>query len=275
MMNGRWLFLGAISLAFVASCDDLQPINGGGASGAIPIDESNDTQTVIRGETKELYGARVTTWVIVDKASGKLQTVKWTLPLASVYNVANLQQDFRYWIELPAQFRDQTVFDAMSYDYLPHGHSPAGLYNIPHWDFHFTTLPRDESAAIDCRDPTIPVDALLPKAPGAWFFVPPPDNCVPGMGIHGGSSAMAELNSHRFDKTMGMAYYHGKFASYEAKATDEYLKERKPFDIPVPRAPVKRAGLYPGSLKVTWDKPSDTFIWTLSDFTEAEVDTLP
>jgi len=261
-----------IPLATASGCDDLQPASKTTADNNIPIDVSNENQTIVQGEVKELFGKRVTNWAVLDPKTGKLLAFKWTLPVPTVQNVpSNVQSDVRFWMKVPEEFTKQTVFTGMSFDFLPHGHAPVGVYDMPHWEFHFITFTQAESVGIDCKDPTMPPDRLLPAAPG-WYVLPPPDNCVPGMGLHAVWSGLPELNSERFTKSFLPDYYHGKLASLEAKAASEYIVKRESFSLPTPKSPAPAKSLLPKNLVVTWDQATDTHIWALTEFDDATVE---
>jgi len=73
-------------------------------------------------------------------------------------------------------------------DWNPHGHEPDGIYNLPHFDFHFYITPEAEVDAIVPTDPNyatrannLPAGALVPQfhavlsAPGS----PPATVAVP------------------------------------------------------------------------------------------------
>ncbi|WP_394827560.1 hypothetical protein [Pendulispora albinea] len=217
-----------------------------------------------------MFGKRVTNWVVLDKA-GKLKAFKWTLPVTAVENVpSGVTSDVRFWMKVPTEFSTQTVFTGMSYDYLPHGHAPAGVYNVPHWENHFITFSQEESVAINCKNPKYPKDNLLPPDPG-WFILPPPDNCVAGMGLHAVNAGMPEFNKEDFTKSFVPDYYDGKFASLEAKATSKMLIQRKSFEMIAPNVPAPRASLLPGKIEVTYYRLPDTYVFSMTDFTEARV----
>ncbi|WP_394830846.1 hypothetical protein LVJ94_30485 [Pendulispora rubella] len=261
----------AVLAVSIGGCDDLEPAVQNPKNGGIPIDVSNENQTIVQGEVKELFGKKVTNWVVLDPTTKKVKAFKWTLPVTAVENVpANIQSDVRFWMKLPKEFTDQTLFTGMSYDILPHGHAPAGIYNVPHWENHFITFTQEESVAIDCRNAIFPADKLLPPEPG-WFYIPPPDNCIPGMGFHAVSALLPEFNQEKFTRSFLPDYYNGKLASLESKASSEFLSKRESFVIPAPNVPMPKATIIPTKVVVTWDRPSDTHIWAMTDFVDATV----
>ncbi|WP_394841540.1 hypothetical protein LZC95_31250 [Pendulispora brunnea] len=263
--------MAAVLAVSSGGCDDLEPPVQNTKNGGIPIDVSNENQTIVQGDVKELFGKKVTNWVVLDPQTKKVRALKWTLPVTAVENVPpNIQSDVRYWMKLPKEFTDQTLFTGMSYDILPHGHAPANIYSVPHWENHFITFTQEQSVAIDCRNTIFPSDNLLPPGPG-WFFIPPPDNCIPGMGFHAVSALLPEFNKASFTSSFLPDYYDGKLASLETKAASSYLIERESFSLPAPQVPMPKPTIIPSKIVVTYDRPSDTHIWAMTDFVDAVV----
>lgn len=97
-----------------------------------------------------------------------------------------------YDLELPAQ--NPTPFKFVELDWNPAGHEPPGIYNVPHFDFHFYTITPAQRNAID---PGALGEAqflaksghLPPEAERAPFHVAlaapgQPVTAVPRMGVH-------------------------------------------------------------------------------------------
>ena len=178
------LVFGVGVVCSVVGCDQLTLPQRPSGNGQSPIDITNANQTVVQGETTDLYGAPATAWAVMNAQTNELTAFKWSLPLSSVTNVPPNTSALRAWLDIPQEVLEQTPFVGFTYDYMPVGHSPPGIYDVSHWEFHINTAARETIEAIDCSDPTFPPDDRLPIPFNEWFVVPPPLNCWPGMGIH-------------------------------------------------------------------------------------------
>jgi len=60
--------------------------------------------------------------------------------------------------EISNMFRDHTGFNHVSFDYSPCGHPPAGIFTIPHLNFHFfRATPREREIATCTMIPGTPI----------------------------------------------------------------------------------------------------------------------
>jgi hypothetical protein len=268
--------LGGVALLFsMSSCDDLV------TPGQVPTNNDNEivpqtdaNKIVVQGKELEMYGGRPVNWVELEPGSRKLKAFKWSLPLRSVESIPNegkINDALRFWTDVAPEVLQQTVFEGMSIDYLPFGHAPPGIYDLPHWEFHMITRPKAEVSDIDCSDPTLPPDSLLPRnppGPANWFMIPPPLNCGVGMGIHAMSPFQAEYSKERFRKSVAPAYYHGRLTSMEIKVTRDFLIQRQDFSMDVPKPPTPKEGLYPNTIQAHYDAPNDTYIFSMTDLVQ-------
>jgi Domain of unknown function (DUF5602) len=108
-----------------------------------------------------------------------------------------------YLLDLPRE-ADITPFTFIELDWNPQGHEPAGIYDRPHFDFHFYTITRAERDAIDPADRDfvrkaehMPQPELVP----AGYIVPQPVMPVPRMGVHWVNREADELNGKVFTQT--------------------------------------------------------------------------
>ncbi|HYW51615.1 MAG TPA: hypothetical protein VE861_13465, partial [Gemmatimonadaceae bacterium] len=103
-----------------------------------------------------------------------------------------------FLLPLPAQHGTQ--FKLIELNWNPAGHEPPGIYDIPHFDFHFYSITKDE------RDKIVPTDPDFMKkaanfpaadlANGGYMVLPPapaPVPAVPKMGVHWSNLAAPEL----------------------------------------------------------------------------------
>ena len=193
----------------------------------------------------------------------------------STGNAHDHGQMYVYLLALPA--RGAAPYRFVAFDWNPNGHVPAGVYDTPHFDFHFWTASEEERAAIVPTNPDfarlaarLPVDAARPP-----FYVvaappgtPPEAVAVPEMGVHWAAMRSPELQppgspQHRpFTTTMLWGSWNGRFTFIEPMITRAYLMAKKKATDPAVRdeilplsmpAQVGTAGYYPGAYRITWD----------------------
>ena len=158
-------------------------------------------------------------------------------------------------------------------DWNPLGHVPPGIYDVPHFDFHFYLIPPAERDAIVPDDPEYvarsarPVDAsLLPAG-----YVLPPDATVPRMGTHWVDPASHEFHGQPFTSTFIYGSWDGRLVFIEPMITLAMLQSPAGFsaDLALPeRVPVK--GSYPAKYVVRRDEASGEIRVALADLTERD-----
>jgi hypothetical protein len=183
-----------------------------------------------------------------------------------------------YLLDLPAQ--NPTSYKFVQFDWNPQGHEPAGVYDLPHFDFHFYTVP------LSVRNSIVPTDAAYAtKAasfPDAAFRAPfyvdaataggvaPALATVPQMGLHwldARSPELQKLTGHPeaykpFTTTFIYGSWDGQFIFDEPMITRAYILSKREattqagrdevIPVPVPQryAP---AGYYPRAYRITYD----------------------
>ena len=183
-----------------------------------------------------------------------------------------------YLLDLPAQ--NPTSYQFVQFDWNPAGHEPAGVYDQPHFDFHFYNVARELRESIVPSDPQYAQKAA--NYPAAEFRpqfyidaataagAPAAAVTVPQMGLHWLDVRSPELQGltgnpagyKPFTKTFIYGSWDGQFIFDEPMITRAYiLAKRTATDpsvqneiIPVP-VPAKRAvaGYYPAAYRIAWD----------------------
>ncbi|HYL92462.1 MAG TPA: DUF5602 domain-containing protein [Alphaproteobacteria bacterium] len=174
-----------------------------------------------------------------------------------------------YLLDLPEQAK-VTPFKFLELDWNPHGHDPSGIYDRPHFDFHFYTITLSERDAIDPTDPDYMRKAQHlpdPKLVPASFMTPPPITPVPHMGLHWISTQADELHGKPFTQTFVRGSWNGRMVFFEPMATRAFL-ESKP-DIVLPIADAKcfdPAGYYPTEYRIRYEPATKGYRISLSEF---------
>jgi hypothetical protein len=173
-----------------------------------------------------------------------------------------------------------TPFKFVEMNWNPAGHEPEGVYqDVPHFDFHFYTVPkavRDGIVPTDSQFSAkanalpakefIPQYALMLAPPGAQ----PKDVAVPKMGVHWVDVRAAELQKllgkpeayKPFTATFLHGTWNGQVHFWEPMITRAHLVEKKattdarvrdqviPIGMP---SKYQKPGYYPNAYRITWD----------------------
>ncbi len=169
-------------------------------------------------------------------------------------------------IDLPAIVTDQTFFDHISFDWVPHGHVPQGIYDRPHFDVHFYHSTVAEVAAVDCTKTTKIASNLLAPA----YALPPaddPEYCVPHMGVH--ASPASDFAPHfEFRETFIYGYYEKDLAFFEPMITKEFFlsKQAAEHQLQLPASFLQLGKSLPQSYSIRYLEENDEYQITFRDF---------
>lgn len=172
---------------------------------------------------------------------------------------------FEHSLTFPAD--NPTPFRHAVLNWNPAGHEPPGVYDKPHFDFHFYMIDEAERHAIVPDDPGFDEKAERhPKAdelPAG--YVPTP--AVPMMGTHWLDPAAPELNRGTFTQTFIAGSWDGRATFLEPMITKAFLESRPDFTarIPVVRSHAE-PGWYPQAYAIRWNADSREWHITLRDF---------
>ena len=202
-----------------------------------------------------------------------------------------------YDLELPA--RHGTPYRFVQLDWNPGGHEPPGIYDVPHFDFHFYTISKAERDAIDASvigeaEFAARANRLPPEAERAASYVPlsPPDAppaavAVPRMGVHWGSLHAPELQgvfgrpeaARPFTTTFLRGSWDGRVHFDEPMVTRAFILGRKAAtasaqrDSVMPLPAAQRhvpAGYYPAAYRVAYDAQAKEYRIALVQLTPRE-----
>lgn len=144
-----------------------------------------------------------------------------------------------------------TPFTHALLEWNPHGHEPAGIYDKPHFDFHFYIQSEADRVAIPPYELDSSKFLQFPAAvylPATYFPVP---GGVPEMGTHWADAASPELNGQGFTQTFLFGTYGGKVTFYEPMITKAFIDANTTFRRPIPQpAKVQQSGYYPTTMEL-------------------------
>jgi hypothetical protein len=184
-----------------------------------------------------------------------------------------------YLLDLPAQNPSQYKF--VQFDWNPTGHEPDSVYTLPHFDFHFYTVP------VEVRNSIVPsapgYAQMAANKPAQQYWYPfhldaatlsggAPDSAVtvPLMGMHWLDVRSPELQKlagnpgawQPFTKTFIYGSWNGQFIFDEPMITRAYILSKKTATDPaaidevIPVSTAQKyspAGYYPSAYRITWD----------------------
>jgi hypothetical protein len=171
-----------------------------------------------------------------------------------------------YDLDLPMPAENPTPWRFVGFGWNPAGHVPHGVFDRPHFDFHFYAMTEAERAAILPTDSAFEAKAAREPAPelvpAGYVRFP---GAVPLMGAHWGDPKSPELNGGPFTETFLYGSWDGRLTFAEPMITKAFLETKPDFreSVAVP-ARWERPGWYPTEYRVYWDAPSREYRVALS-----------
>lgn len=174
-----------------------------------------------------------------------------------------------YLLPLPRE-ADATPIKLLEMDWNPGGHEPPGVYDVPHFDFHFYTIGRAERDAIAESDPDymkkaehLPTPDLVP----AGYFTPTPVMPVSRMGVHWANRDAKELNGKPFTHTFIYGSWDGQMIFYEPMIAQSFLASKPDVALSFPTEQcTKPSGYHPSQYNIRYDRDTHTYRVSLSGF---------
>jgi hypothetical protein len=173
-------------------------------------------------------------------------------------------------LNLPEQAAS-TVFDHVMLNWNSHGHEPVGLFDKPHFDFHFYMTDMASVMAIDptskdfaTRAAHFPEAKYVPRdyvpQPG-----PPAHTAVPAMGLHWIDTPQSLVpHKYNFQHVLLNGSWDGRYTFIEPMITKAWLLTKSSVQekIKQPQA-YQRSGYFPTTYNVHYDATSDEYVISL------------
>ncbi|GGC11146.1 hypothetical protein GCM10011352_42040 [Marinobacterium zhoushanense] len=172
--------------------------------------------------------------------------------------------ELEFHLALPPQARD-SGYDHVSLGWNPQGHIPSGVYDVPHFDFHFYLIDEGARGAITATGEDL---ARAHKQPETSHmpvdYVLPEGTEVPNMGAHAIDPGSDEFNGKPFTHTFIYGFYDGEIIFMEPMMTMTFLQSRPNISTPVkqPQAYVSHFA-YPAFYGVYFDAGNKEYRITL------------
>jgi hypothetical protein len=216
--------------------------------------------TAVPGAAAPLGAGTVSSFVTTD-AAGKPVEMGLTLSDAALTGLG----DDMSMVVLSLPHVANLPFANAVINWNPHGHPPAHIYDVPHFDMHFYQIDETTRLAISPSLPeaaTRPAAALIPAG-----YVPDPSGVVPQMGQHYVLTSAPEFHGQPFTATPIYGFWNGHAAFVEGMVTTAYLSSRQPMtqSLNVPAA-VDTPGYYPTAWHIAHNPAGHTITVAFDGF---------
>jgi hypothetical protein len=183
------------------------------------------------------------------------ESVMSGLPKASGDHAEGHLDMHEFVLDMPAG--NPTTFKHVGFNWNPGGHEPPGIYDLPHFDFHFYMIPVADRLAMVPTD-TADFNAKARNYPSPEFipegYISPAPMGIPQMGVHWIDPKSPEFNGQQFSQTFIYGSWNGKFIFVEPMITKALIESRQTVTTPIGTAQnYGTAGRYPTSYTVRWN----------------------
>lgn len=219
------------------------------------------------GPALEMGGGRACTFITLD-AGGKPTAIGIRMSETVLSGLpAELPHDgdaWEYVLSLPKEAA-AAGYDHVGIGWNPKGHLPPGVYDIPHFDFHFYLISPEQREKITAKGEDL---ARAHRAPAPEFmparYVLPEGTEVPRMGAHAIDPASPEFNKQPFTKTFIYGFYDGSMVFVEPMVAKAFLETKPNVIDPVslPEA-YSRKAYYPARYGVKYDQSRREYVISL------------
>lgn len=215
------------------------------------------------GETQKAGKGTIRTFVRLD-AQGKPAQVGVAVSEAALNSLST--EDTFWSLSMPKE-ADKTNLQHVFFGWMPHGHEPDGVYNVPHFDCHFYLTSNQDRLSIVENDPRFEKNPDAAFLPEAHLKVHP----LPQMGAHWVDTASPELKGKPFTTTFIYGSLDGQVTFLEPMFTLEFLKKVQNERLPVKQpAKVAKPGLYPVSYGFMYNAAEKQYEIVLDDLKERQ-----
>ena len=257
------LFLAVGVFAFFQACQK----DDGFLSESVPdlkkggtvVNQANPERTFY-SSASHIGNGRAQAWV-TENRDGEPTSVGLSISAGALNNLP--EEMTGMVLELPNRW-GKGFYTFVMFDWNPQGHEPPGIYDLPHFDFHFYIIPDEERLAMLPGNVAKFENLPSPQYVPAGYFRGP--GYVPQMGVHWLDGASPELSGATFTKTFIWGSYDGEFVFWEPMITRDFLltHPQEVIELPQPAA-FKRDGWYPTRYEISYSMKGNEYIIALRD----------
>ena len=209
------------------------------------------------GTVRNLGAGKIRSWV--KTSNGKLTAIGVTFDENALKDLPAEpppgSEGHEYLLALPSQ-AGESVFKQIGINWNPHGHVPAKIYDVGHFDFHFYAIPEDVRNGITATaDDNVKAYKAIPADEMPAGHIIAPESAIAKMGAHIVNTASHEFHGAAFTKTFLFGAYDGRIVFLEPMITRAYL-ESKPnvvAEIPLTEK-LRKTGQYPTRWSIQFDE---------------------
>ncbi|MFD4462512.1 DUF5602 domain-containing protein [Nocardia sp. NPDC058480] len=178
-------------------------------------------------------------------------------------------------LALPAE-AEGTVINHLTFDWVPHGHPPIGIFDKSHFDTHFYFIDDAAVQAINPQDPQFLAKAGvkpdLKYMPTGFTTLPEPIEvqAVPAMGVHWVDGTKPVVpGQFEFTQTLINGAWDGQYIFTEPMFTRDWLLTKPSFtgDITQPQA-YQHSTRYPTTYSINFDDQAKEYVVSVGGLTE-------
>lgn len=224
-------------------------------------DKSDDLAGTFKSTQANFGNGKLYSWATRDN-NGNPVAVGFTLTAGALDNLGTADEEWT--IPFPVSGA-KSGYDHVAVGWNPHGHEPAGVYTVPHFDFHFYSITEAAQDAIPPYEQDSVKFNNVPSAeyfPANYFGIP---GGVPQMGKHWIDVTSPEFHGQPFTETFIYGSFDGKVIFHESMVAKSYLDTLTSFTKAIPQpAKVKNSGYYP--TKYSIKKTNGEYVVSFTDF---------
>jgi hypothetical protein len=260
---------GITALAAVVLAATHVPPHAGAERSAAPDSALPQPRTLVT-QSVPMGDGQVRAWVRLDPA-GQPAALGVTFPESALSNLPagttgrSCCDGPEFVLPLPADI-PSLPFTHVVVNWNPKGHEPAGVYDKPHFDFHFYTISSETRESITAAGDDL-ARCTKPLAAGAVpaGYVPAPGG-VPRMGAHWILATTPELHGQPFTKTFLYGSYDGRLSFLEPMITLAYLESHPHHTEPLPLPQsYPTPGHYPTAYSINFDPAAREYTVSLDN----------
>jgi hypothetical protein len=215
-------------------------------------DKEKNKPTELKSQEVTLHGGKVWSSVKLDKDSNPT-SVSLVLNDAALNSVPVGQPSDHMSpannLVIPVSDKAGVPFKSIMVNWNSSGHEPDGVYDKPHFDFHFYTIGGNEIMGLT---DAAKMDQNLPAANYLPVNYIGPGSGVPMMGHHWIDMTSPELGGQvPFTQTFIYGSYDSKVIFLEPMITLDFLKTNSNYERAIPQpSKFQTAGYYPTKMRV-------------------------
>ncbi len=219
------------------------------------------------GPSVQMGNGHVRSWINITRKDNKPLAIGMEITDGALQNLPNDAHDFAmntFMLALHKKAKEVTAFDHMMINWEPEGHEPPGIYDVPHFDFHFYKISTSEQMMIGPMPTAAPPAGYLP----ASYVIQ--GATVPQMGTHWLDPASPELPPRFIPFTHTFIYGSnaGEVVFFEPMITLSYLEAGNSVvkSIPQPMHFAPTNTYYPSEYRIWEDASNERHYVALSNF---------